>query len=179
MQRVRPLWTRRVVAALLAVVLPTALIVLVNPSPAAAAARHGTSFTFTVPAGVRSLSIGGHGTRVTAVKTPQAVAQTAQCTVFASTPVAYTGSSSGEEAFGEVDCNIVMYGLEVEVGLFRNGAQVTYNENTQYNVVLVNVLTTYQRLSGQYKSEADGYGLETSTGTLETYPLVSSPTVPL
>jgi hypothetical protein len=176
MHHVRVPWARKAVAALLAVVLPTALLVLVSAAPANAA----SSYTFTIPAGTASLSTNILGVHVDAVKKPQTVADAVTCTVTVTAPLVYTGPlGTGEESVGYVQCNIYMYALEVEIGLVRNGTLVSYNYNTQYNAIQANVTTTYQRMSGQYMAEADAGAFETPTSTLDYFPTVFSYTVTL
>jgi hypothetical protein len=167
---------RGIVAAVMAIVLSAALIVGA-PTSATAAPRHGTGYTFTVPAGVASLSTTVHGMHVSAVKMPGQVAQAATCTVDPQTPFRYYGGpyGGGIEGLVEVTCTAVMYALEAEVALFLNGTQITYNYHTLYEVLQVSADTEYPLASGQFMTGADAYSEQDYNGTVTFWPIKFSP----
>jgi hypothetical protein len=183
MANVRSRWILR---ALVAAVLPIAVLGAAVPSQAAPAAGHlgapgATSWTFTVPAGTASLSVGSPGARVTVVKAPAQVPMDITCTLRVSTPFVYFGGTygGGEEGLATTQCTGIVYQLTTEVALFRNNVQVTYNSYTNYSTTTTTADTEYPRMSGQYTTAADSFITWTFGGTTSFIPINYSATVTL
>ena len=137
-------------------------------------APHGSSQTvLVIPAGGHvTTSVGS--ARVGVVGAPTA---TATCTLTVTTPFRYYGGpyGGGEEGLASIQCNLAVTQLFIEVGLFRNGTQVTYNSKNNYSNSFINVDTEYPVSAGSYYTGADG--TQYSNGTSSSVPYATSPTV--
>ncbi|MEO6703490.1 MAG: hypothetical protein ABIP57_18635 [Jatrophihabitantaceae bacterium] len=99
------------------------------------------------------------------------------CTFNVFTPFRYYGGpyGGGEEGIANIQCAGNVSQLFIEVGLFKNGTQVTYNSNTSSFTNLVVVDTEYPVSAGNYYTGADG--TETDAGATTTFAYRTSSTV--
>jgi len=151
----------------------------VTASSHSALARLSAAGTFTIPAGTRSRTFGSRGAHITVIKSATRTPQTINCTVDPETPAVYSGEpyGGGEYGVAEVDCSAVVYEIEVEVALFRNGVQVTYNSNTEYETTEASAVTDYPLSPGDYATAAEGIITATYGGSATTSPVYESNTV--
>jgi len=122
---------------------------------------------FTIPAGVTRAAGTINGGRYSITRTTAQADQSLQCTPYADTPFEYYGGTygGGEEGIASLECNEVVYSIEVEVALFLNGHQVTYNNNTTYSTIETSADTVYPLSPGTYQTEMDAYVTPTFGGT--------------
>lgn len=144
-------------------------------SPAASAG--GT--TFTIPAGVTRVSATFHGVHFSVTKSAAQVAQTVSCYATASNPFRYYGGTygGGVEGLSHVFCSTVVYAIQTDVYLFRNGVQVASNYSVVYSSTSGAADTEVPYSSGTYVTGADGYYAPTYGGSTYTVPFTNSASV--
>jgi hypothetical protein len=138
-----------------------------------------THATFTIPAGATHFSATVHGAHVSITKSAAQVPQTITCTLTPQTPFRYFGGpfGGGEEGIAQVQCTGVVYEIKLEVALFLNGVQVTYNSTTTFSTTFATADTEYPLSAGNYTTGADAYITWTFGGSTSFIPLTTSPTV--
>ncbi|MEU1290390.1 hypothetical protein [Kitasatospora sp. NPDC005856] len=154
-------------AALAALVVPSASAHAATARPAHTLAKPGsgaTVLTLTVPA-----------TRAGA--TPLSI----DCTVTPSTPFRYYGGpyGGGEEGLASVSCTAPVYKIQLDVALYYNGSQVTYNSTTAYNALSSSADTEYPLKQGTYQTGARATITTVYGGTSVTSPIYGSATANL
>ncbi|KOV28012.1 hypothetical protein ADK60_19030 [Streptomyces sp. XY431] len=154
-------------AALAALVLPSTTAHAATAHPAVTLAKPGsgaTVLTFTVPS-----------TR------EGAAPLTIDCTVTPSTPFRYYGGpyGGGEEGLASVSCSAPVYKIQLDVALYYNGAQVTYNSNTVYNALSASADTEYPLKQGSYQTGARATITTVLGGSSVTSPIYGSASVTL
>jgi hypothetical protein len=119
----------------------------------AVASEHVTSeLKLTIQPGSDSLSTSIGGAQVKIVRAAGSSPDTAvQCTAFASNVTYFTGNTSGEQGFGEVNCPVVVAEIFVESGLYENGSLVNYNYAYAYNTIQAETLVTAPPSTGWYQ----------------------------
>lgn len=140
------------------------------PSSAGAVASRTV---FVIPAGATlSKTIGGSHIQAVGASTLAAT-----CTLTVYTPFRYYGGpyGGGEEGMANIQCNLSVAQLFVEVGLFKNNVQVTYNSNTSYYNNQVSVTTEYPVSAGYYYTGTQG--TVTDGGVSSSLPFKASSTV--
>ncbi|WP_043465680.1 hypothetical protein [Kitasatospora sp. MBT66] len=153
-----------------------ALAALVVPSTTAHAATAHPTATLAKPgngAGVLTLTV--PATR------PGAAPLTIDCTVTPSTPFRYYGGpyGGGEEGLASVECSALVYKIQVDVALYYNGSQVTYNSRTAYNALNATADTEYPLKQGSYQTGARATITTVLGGTPVTSPIYGSASVNL
>jgi len=119
----------------------------------AVASGHVTSeLKLTIQPGSHSLSTSIGGAQVKIVRAAGSSPNTAvQCTAFASNVTYFTGNTSGEQGFGEVNCPVVVAEIFVESGLYENGSLVSHNSAYAYNTIQAETLVTAPPSTGWYQ----------------------------
>lgn len=150
-----------------------------SPMRDRASTRMATTETFTIPAGVLSYSSETRGTHVSVTKSAAQLPQSITCTLTVNTPFRYYGGpypGGGEEGLATTQCTGVVWAIQVEVALFYNGTQVTYNSHTNYSTTTTTADTEYPLHAGNYYTGADSYITWTYGGSTAFIPLTNSPT---
>jgi hypothetical protein len=169
----RSRWSRRIPAALTAVLLVTAFATVGDGAaqaaqtsavantlnPHAAAAGHGAYHeTITIPAGA-TVSAGAAGSARFSVSRPAgAEPQTVNCTLNVYPPFFAEGEDGDViQATAEIACTGVVSTLDITVGIFQPyGPILCDNSNSASDTVLVDVITTCSYAAGYYYSTAVG-----------------------
>jgi hypothetical protein len=154
----------------------TAMTVLSPVAEAASApsAAAGSRTVFVIPAGgtVSTTAGGAH------IKIVGSATIAATCTLNVFNPFRYYGGpwvGGGEEGTANIQCNVAVSQLFIEVALYKNNTQVTYNSNTAYSNSLVVVDTEYPVSAGYYITGAQG--TVTANGTTSSLPFKTSSSV--
>jgi len=176
----RPRGRRLLQAAAVAVIAVTGAV-LTGPSAqaAASAAVPSNGVAFTIPPGVTSFSSAIGGMHFTVTKSAAQAPLTVSCYATASNPFRYYGGpyGGGVEGLSHVFCSTVVYAIQTDVYLLRNGVQVASNYSIVYSSTTGAADTEVPYSSGTYTTAADGYYVPTYGGSAYSVPLVFSPSV--
>ncbi len=166
---------RRFLAGAAAITVAATALMTLSPAAQAAggpASAPASRTVFVVPAG-QTVSATAGGTHLRVV----GAAVTATCTLNVFNPFRYYGGpyGGGEEGLANIQCTAAVSQLFIEIGLFRNNTQVTYNSNTVYSNNQVVVDTEYPVSAGYYVTGAQG--TMTANGTTSSLPFKTSSSV--
>jgi hypothetical protein len=170
--------SKKIVSGAAAVTVAVAMMTTLSPAAEATSApfpARGVEArtVFVVPAGgTVSTTIGGAH-----IKAVGSATLAASCTFTVYTPFRYYGGTygGGEEGGAIIQCTTSVTQLFIEVGLFKNNVQVTYNSNTSNYSSFVNAYTEYPVSAGYYYTGAQG--TTNSNGITSTVPYKTSSTV--
>ncbi len=176
-----------VAAGIVALVSVTAVGLMLAAPSASAATRPfshvaGMGSDLATSGGASRLPATIHGPRAAAIQRPGAAAVTITCTLPAPpNPFEFFGgpSGGGEEGIANISCTGTVYEIQIVVGLFLNGTEVSANSNTVFSTTTASADTTYPLSSGNYETCAIAQVTWTFGGSSSTTPVVCGNTVNL
>ena len=162
-----------------ALALTAAVLTGSDAQAAVGIAAPSTGVAFTIPAGVTSFSSTVGGMHFSVTKSAAQAPQVVSCYATATSPFRYYGGpyGGGVEGLSHVFCSTVVYAIQTDVYLFRNGVQVASNYSVVYSSTTGAADTEVPYSSGTYITGADGYYVPTYGGSASSVAFTNSAAV--